>query len=178
MMSDHKIQEEVHRRVKHLRRNHDVDAWEKFRTWIERDPELICKNINTRWMVSILDTYADYGTDIERACAMIAVSFTNSVKLSSTLWRHAKPKITKQPQDLWNGMRTFSSGENGDMVRNLFRRNAAIMDCAPTIKYIFGMILQRMFSNKITILGALAPLCENPVRQDVLSPFGLGRPKQ
>ena len=71
--------------IQNLRRNIDVENnWRKLHEIIETNINDICKTLNTRWLISICDTYIDYGSEIESRNAMIIVLIANMEKLAQT----------------------------------------------------------------------------------------------
>ena len=72
-------------RLKHhiirLRRGRGED-WPFFRQAIEQHRDCILEHLNSRWLISIVDTWADYGNPIERRNAMCLSPICNWEKLA------------------------------------------------------------------------------------------------
>jgi len=125
-------------------------------------------SFSTRWLVSIADTFADYGTGSERANAMIIVVLTNVTKLAETERLILKDKeVDFQRQmkfatpgtQLWDGMTSYAL-KQGDMPKNMWTRVRALMSETPTLSFIFETVLSRMATND-TLIGRLAALNPN-----------------
>jgi hypothetical protein len=68
-----------------LRRQIDVEEnWSQFQLLLAKYKGYIIAEMNLRWLLSICDTYADYGTPVERCAALIVVTCINTLKLAET----------------------------------------------------------------------------------------------
>ncbi len=157
-----------------LRRQKETDTvWPRFNGLVNDKIDQICSNFDTRWLVSIADTYADYGTPIEQRNAMFVSIVVNFEKLWATnllmydiqlnqnkLNRLKKNRIIP----LWDGMYSFNIN-HGDMVNNLFLRIRRLIKDTPVIEKIFETVLDRILKND-TILTNINTyhqrLLENP----------------
>jgi len=142
---------QVARMIVYLRRNLKPDeSWKMLRDLLENNLDLCLKNFNTRWLISICDTYADYGTPQERANAMLISTVVNMVKLIETIRLVGKnpeldwQKVGRQKsRRLWNGVTTFNI-VRGDMTRNLFSRINACFTETPVLEEIWFAVYKRL----------------------------------
>ncbi len=116
--------------------------------------EVLLDHLNTRWLVSICDTYADHGTREERLAAISLTVLVNVVKLAETERlltgddRESTPEereafLSGFPHPLWDGVTSYLV-ESGDMPRNLFNRLRDTLVEAPPFDAIGETILQRL----------------------------------
>lgn len=105
---------------KNIQRARDLWAYET---------DFLCRNLDSRWLVSACDTIMDYWPeDTERALAATGALFTNTLKLYETeRWVTGQADATQQYEmvngrvSLHDGLSAFVIG-HGDMVVNLHRR--------------------------------------------------------
>jgi hypothetical protein len=139
-----------------LRRGKNTQSnWNKFKNLVESNIDEICQTFSTRWLVSICDTYVDYGNEIERRNALFISLITNMEKLFLTrvmmydlVLNPNKVEALKKKKTypLWDGMTSFNI-IRGDMTINLFRRIRSILKVTPTLGKIFEMTLNRITIN-------------------------------
>jgi hypothetical protein len=144
---------EVIRRIVLLRRQIDVDEnWKELKQLLEKYEDVLIAEMNTRWLLSICDSYADFGTDVERSGAMLIVAFVNAIKLADTerlmlLSAQIDPgKIatqTKEPQPLYDGLTVYVV-KTGDMPANMFARIDKTLRATPMLQRIWSTIFQRL----------------------------------
>ncbi len=143
------------------RKNNLPTSFELFDKLVKENIERICYTWNTRWLVSICDTYADYGTPIEQSNALIISTLVNMEKLASTYLytqdcsvneQHLKT-VMEDVAELWDGVYTYNV-IRGDMTNNLFSRMEKVMEDTPILKHILDTIKQRLEVND-TILSRL-----------------------
>lgn len=102
-----------------------------FRLWQE-EADYLVKHLNTRWLVSAADTFADFSEDpVEQAYALATAGLVNAVKLTETeRWLRAidEPLPSVEGLDmgtkrvaLWDGTSAFAVGTD-DSLRNLHWR--------------------------------------------------------
>lgn len=130
-----------------------------FALW-EREPEFLARHLSSRWLISACDTFADYGSDIQRAIAMHAVVFVNMSKLFETErlacrdpniredeFRTIETKYArKESVELWDGVTAYSP-YNGDMPRNMLRRLLSIASKDRACGLIVRSVLMRALEN-------------------------------
>jgi len=153
--------EELISLIKNLRQGRNTEKNRiEFKRIIQKNIKKICKNLNTRWLISICDTYVDYGNPIEARNALIITVFTNMEKLGQTYFHMFDLKINNEkikklrdepPFELWDGMTSFHL-KKGDLTSNMFRRIDWCLKETPELHLIFKTVLTRIKKND-TILG-------------------------
>ena len=137
--------------------------------WAE-EAEFLTKHLNTRWLISACDTFADFGSPAQKAAAMMLVLLVNTVKLAETerltladcdsmpekLQAIVETHRSRAHIELWDGMPCYSPFE-GDMPRNMFRRMMLLVDKDPALGQIARMLMRRAITSD-TLLGRLARL--------------------
>lgn len=132
------------------RRGYEMEeSWPAFKNNVEKNIERIVENWNSRWMLSIVDTYADYGTQLEQATSTLISAFFNNMRMMDSylmlldkkefndeLWHNIKQ------EPLWDGFLTFNL-RYGDTMINLYKRMQRTIDRTPLLKSIFEELLQR-----------------------------------
>ena len=116
-----------------IRREVDLDANldHFFRLWLE-EADYLVENLNTRWLVSAADTFADFSEDpVEQAYALAIAGLVNAVKLAETeRWLRAIDEPLPSADDLdmgtqrvplWDGTSAFAVGTD-DTLRNFHWR--------------------------------------------------------
>ncbi|MCR4265861.1 polysaccharide pyruvyl transferase family protein [Nitratireductor sp. ZSWI3] len=107
----------------------------RFRDLWDREGAFLCERLDSRWLVSACDTIIDHGRDTgERALAMSATLFTNTVKLYETeRWATAAAadaapyREISERVPLHDGLSAFAIGR-GDMIKNLEHRLLSFAD--------------------------------------------------
>jgi hypothetical protein len=134
------------------------------------EPEFLTAHLNSRWLISACDTFADYGSDAQKAAAMILVVLVNAVKLAETE-RLSLRDTTSLPDkfnaiagshrakthiELWDGMTAYAPF-SGDMPRNMLRRIATLTDKDAALAAIARTLIRHAVAAD-TLLGRLARL--------------------
>ncbi len=152
--------------IVHIRRKIDLElSLVKFFFLLDTELDFFCCELDSRWLVAIADTLADYGNEFELTAAMIPVLLINLTKLAETerqFITDASPDLQKQraimgnqlPLPLWDGISSYWLN-CGDMPRNLFRRCRTALSAAPISLKIFNTLLERLQSNP-NLLSRLA----------------------
>jgi len=150
--------------IEKLRKEFDLkENWPEFRNVVEKNIDQICEELDTRWLVSICDTYVDFGDSNEKRNAMFIVLIANLEKLWATnllmydvkLNSHKLHKLKENKViPLWDGMYSFNIN-HGDMTNNLYRRLNNLMEGTPVLNKIFLTVLKRLTEND-TILANLS----------------------
>ena len=156
-------QKQIESRIAALRiKDPDPSLWDGFTEYIESNIQDVCKTLDTRWLVSVCDTYADHGDEITRRNAMLVVQLVNFEKLWATYL--LQYDLAENPEKLamlkknkviplWDGMYSFNIN-HGDMTNNLFNRQAELMKATPVIEAIYREVLKRIEANG-TVLSNL-----------------------
>ena len=133
------------------RRSRDEEAWQELRALIEADVDAFCAGSDTRWLVSVCDTYADFGEPLEQAAAMLIVLLVNWEKMawSLRLVCEAGPPRPAEPDDcqapLWDGVSSLHLRSRGcDMPENMFRRLRHALIPVPVLARIFQEVAGRL----------------------------------
>lgn len=141
------------------RRNNPEQHWPVFKNLIESNLEQICSELDTRWLVSVADTYADYGTPVEKRNALYISMIANFEKLWATNLLMYDLKLNKvrleklknnETIPLWDGMYSFNINR-GDMTRNLFGRLFDFQKETPVLEKVLETVLERMQNNDTTL---------------------------
>jgi hypothetical protein len=134
------------------------------------ESEFLTAHLNSRWLISACDTFADYGTDAQKAAAMILVVLINAVKLAETERLSLRDAASlpekfdaiteshraKSHIELWDGMTAYAPF-SGDMPRNMLRRIALLTEKDAALAAIAKTLIRRAVAAD-TLLGRLARL--------------------
>lgn len=113
--------------------------------------EFLCRHLDSRWLVAALDTFADYGTPVQRGIAAMQTALLNTLKLAETehLLLGGRPGVDalvgldQGPMvELWDGMESFNVAR-GDMLRNLLERLGRVSAQDPGLDGIFRTLMLR-----------------------------------
>ncbi|MEM9387801.1 MAG: hypothetical protein AAGA68_22295 [Pseudomonadota bacterium] len=129
--------------VVHLRRGVDLDATRGALFALTLHPEtgdFLARELSLRWLVSVLDSYADHAPLGHAAGALGLSVLVNAVKLAETERlivgdpAHDESRraqlAARFPTPLFGGVNAFRL-ESGDMVRNLFERLETVLQDEP-----------------------------------------------
>ena len=129
------------------RREIDTEANTKlFKDTVEKNLDTVL-TMNTRWLISVCDTYADCGNETERSNATMVSLMFNQIKLFDTYLSlvvdhridgNKIPNYRTKPQ--WGGMWGFNINQ-GDMVENLMNRVNTNLSSTPVIHKIWLRIM-------------------------------------
>lgn len=92
-----------------LRRNDDPHIFELFKDAVEH---IDMSQLNSRWLISIADTYIDHGNEIEKLTALLISGIMTWEKMA-----HSNGKF----EQLWDGLQTVHR-RKGDAHINLAKR--------------------------------------------------------
>jgi hypothetical protein len=140
-----------------------------FKLWRD-EPEFLAKHLDSRWLISACDTFADYGTPAQQAAAMPLILLVNLTKLAETERRWladtdgvpekieaiAETHKRRMHIELWDGLTAYAPF-GGDMPRNMFRRMLRIAGEDAGLATIARELIRRAVEND-TLLGRLAKL--------------------
>jgi hypothetical protein len=126
------------------------DKYELLVELFDRDDFI--SSLDTRWLVSVLDTIADHDKDsLRRSNAMMVVVFVNTIKFMWTaeLMLDTNGKGELGRHCLWDGMKSLSfDSEKGNASRNMFRRMNERLENTPFIQEVFQDIVRRIKTNQ------------------------------
>ena len=155
---------DILRAIVSCRVNHH-DKLEQFgilRNAVKNNIDDIVEKWNSRWILSIIDTYADLGTDIEKSNATLISHIFNSIRMMESyleLCHH--PKMDEQYfQDikqlpLWDGFLTFNL-RYGNTMENCFSRVEQAVKATPILETLYTELLKRTLTNS----NIFATLCD------------------
>lgn len=156
MTNENKILDQVKPLIVKLRKEVDISNNRlELRNVVEKNIDRICEELDTRWLVSICDTYADFGDPIEKRNAMLIVQVANFEKLWATNLLMYDVKLNPKKLDklkknkvipLWDGMYSFNVN-HGDITNNLFRRLNNLMEETSVLNKIYLTVLKRIKDN-------------------------------
>ena len=132
------------------RRNIEPDATGKlFKETVENNLDTVL-TMNSRWLVSVCDTYADCGDELESSNATMVSLMFNQIKLCGTVLdlvmdsRINGNKLNNyNTKPLWDGMWGFNVLK-GDMVENLIQRMDKNLSATPTIHKIWLRLMDNV----------------------------------
>jgi hypothetical protein len=158
-----------------LRRGIDPSTnWERLQGIWETEPDFLCTNLNSRWLISALDTFADYGDPVMQARALIQVAFFNTLRIAQTeriLLAEQPPSgnlpVQNEMHELWDGIETYNF-RRGDVVWNMVARIRRALEPDPILSKIFETLLERAL-RRDTLIGRVARASEHP-RREVIKP--------
>lgn len=143
-----------------IRRGIDVpENWTTFSSLWEQESQYLCANLNSRWLVSALDTYADHGSHLRTARALIQIAFFNSVRLAETERALSdaaggRAKLAEMDRidrvELWDGVCAYNL-RHGDMVWNMLARIRRCLAPDPVLSAIFETLLARALQHDTLI---------------------------
>jgi len=145
--------EELKQLISSLRKGRNTEVyWPSFQQLVKDNLELFCAELDTRWLISVCDTYADFSDGITRRNALLVVQVVNFEKLWATnllMYDVAenKNKLAELKRNkvipLWDGMYSFNIN-HGDMTWNLFSRMEKLLIETPVIHTIYLTIIERL----------------------------------
>lgn len=158
------LKERLWKLIVKLRRGVDTEAaWAQFRRCLHDNGEELLASLNTRELISVCDTFADFGDSVESRNAMLVSVMVTMEKVSQSylLWRLGYSRRTfdicrcASPRrvPLWDGMDSFDL-QIGDVTNNMFCRLEKLLTETPCIHRIFREVLARMRTHE-TVLGSL-----------------------
>ena len=131
-----------------------IDSAESLETFFllwRREANFLSQHLNSRWLISALDSFADYGDAAQRPLAMMQVAFFNVIKLAetehlllgSTPDRDSLKRVERaDPQPLWDGMESYNVYK-GDMLRNMLERMRREAKADRALAVILEALLER-----------------------------------
>ncbi len=152
-----------------IRREMDLEAdvAEFLRLW-RFEHAFLAEHLDSRWLVSACDTFADHGTDFQRAAAVALVALINTTRLCETerilsVDASCDPRKFERMKvehrdgrllELWDGVSAYAP-HKGDTPRNFFRRLLAVIGMDPALDAIGRTLLSRALAQD-TLLGRLS----------------------
>ncbi|MDF3057469.1 MAG: hypothetical protein K0R17_1684 [Rariglobus sp.] len=123
-------------------------SWSRFTRLLADYEGVLYAHLNSRWLVSICDTYGDHGDEKERLAGVGLSAFVNVLKLSESERIHMVEPALKAgglmpPRPLWDGMMSYNMA-GGDMPRNLFERMGNSLRSVPHLHRLWLEIFARL----------------------------------
>ncbi|PLX82831.1 MAG: hypothetical protein C0617_13245 [Desulfuromonas sp.] len=142
-----------------LRNSVAVDQnWPAFRKLIENNLEDIVSTFSIRWLVSVCDTYADYGSGEQKRNALLISMFVNMLRMADTAFFVSsgidEENLEKTNDRLvmqYDGVATFAINRQ-DVFLNLSKRTMRATKNDPVFGKIWKEIISRIhnYDNAIT----------------------------
>lgn len=141
---------EVIAAIIHIRRNNmRYNNYHAFDRYCNEYTEVLSEHLDTRWMVSVFDTYADMGESPRRELALMLSVFVNMNKVLDTVM--GDNKIQKPAYGpLYDGLTTYTV-QTGDMIKNLVKRIDRSVQSDPVLSLFWATIKERMRQNDSTL---------------------------
>ena len=142
---------ELVRQIIYLRRGIDTskNTVRFFELW-ETYHETLLKELDTRWLLSVVDTAIDVGDDQESAVAMNISQCINQCNIHTSLLVNAVDgrldgnKLQREMKmPTWDGMITVDV-PNGDMIHNLMNRMDKVIATEPWLNDIWQELKNRL----------------------------------
>ena len=142
---------ELVKQIIYLRRGIDTEAnTERFFDLWETYHETLLKELDTRWLLSVVDTAIDVGDDQESAVAMNISQCINQCNIHTSLLVNAvdgRLDVNKLQREMkmptWDGMITVDV-PNGDMIHNLMNRMDKVIATEPWLNDIWQELKNRL----------------------------------
>lgn len=146
-----------------LRRGCNSNDWKNFKNIFENDYEYYTSILPDRWIISVLDTYADNDEHIISRNAMIA---SNQVTMER--WFHTYHNIFQsiKREDIIIKNRRFYGEmitlnlKDDDAVKIYFNRILKVLNETPIILNIYKTLIKNLYFNKKSFLNILCDNCE------------------
>jgi hypothetical protein len=142
---------ELVKQIIYLRRGIDTEAnTERFFDLWETYHETLLKELDARWLLSVVDTAIDVGDDQESAVAMNISQCINQCNIHTSLLINCvdgRLDVNKLQREMkmptWDGMIT-ADVPNGDMIHNLMNRMDKVIATEPWLNDIWQELKNRL----------------------------------
>lgn len=136
----------------------------------------MCDCLSTRWIVAIMDTYAEFGSIMYARNAMLLSLFINQEKMGLTLRRRLFQRLPKSKKAevkgvLWDGVTAMTDTKMAEVHLQMFGRLGYLLEDTPSIRYAFWIVLQRMVTRPNTTIPLLNTVSERHLIEDTLQSF-------
>jgi hypothetical protein len=143
--------------IRNLRRGDNLEESKReFFAEMENNISYWCSKLTLRWLVSLVDTYADHGTPAEQPRAMMVSIYFNMVKIADTSRLLTSPNRNLLPRllddvvfmyDEVNSLKITSD----DMPNILFWRINNQLKTSPVLLALFEAIKLKLAANSQTM---------------------------
>ena len=184
-----------------LRRKDRVEgSWAQFHQLVLKNTGSLVASLNSRWLLSIVETFGDYGTGNERQAALLVSLMLNMEKTYRTLdkvycrTRTPVPRVDglkisamdpevasgeKSLEELWDGIIIAAGNDNEDYLINIYRRIGREISSAPAISQICATLLERMFAEPESSLNLIDQfILRYSIRNELISSIKFGSYRQ
>lgn len=130
-----------------LRRRYNLNEWNMFRQFTDTNITFITENFSLRWLLSVVDTYADCGNDIEKSNAMLIDSFFTFEKLRAGEkglydFVERQKKIMCMPVFDGASLNSVNMEQGDDTLVNYFHRIFNVLETTPTLLTIYKTYME------------------------------------
>ena len=149
-------------------RRNTVDNWSTFKKQVHLNKKEIISEFSCRWLISICDTYADYGNPVQSRNAFIISMFVNMIRVADTYrftmtGEHDADKLNlmKSKQiELYDGLMSLHI-DRQDTCLNLSKRSLRLLKVTPLLFEIYIEIVNRLKTER-TLIADFASLSSRP----------------
>ena len=139
--------------IVHLRREEDVDLHKKEFFELLDNIDSFIDQLSSRWLVSVTDTVADYGSPIERANAILISSVFVITTLGDSYIDIVNDNTIDESKvapfkyyELWDGFIAVNM-QCADTATNLFRRVRKSLQETPSLLKIWDTLVERLLDD-------------------------------
>ena len=157
------LQPQVQALTLYLRRGvHTDSTFRCLRQLVEGNLDLVLEQLNSRWLISICDSYVDHGDPVAARNAALISAFLTWERLAATHARWADPTrntnavtepVPERNVPLWDGLVTVHL-MRGDTTCNLLARYTRLLAATPHLLRIWRELLERIRRHD-SVLAAL-----------------------
>lgn len=139
--------------IAELRNRRDPEVnWRAFRALIEDNRAVILETFDSRWLISVCDTYADYAEPVCSRNALLISQLIGLVRVSDSLFedRDIREERAQQIKSGWpptyDGLNALHL-DRQDTLLNLAKRLTRALQTDPLMHAIYLELLRRMKAN-------------------------------
>tara|TARA_R110000803_G_C11989495_1_gene321983 strand:- start:38800 stop:41313 length:2514 start_codon:yes stop_codon:yes gene_type:complete len=158
--------------VVRLRRKIKVEeTWAQFHLDVTTHTEYIVEQSNSRWLVSILNTFADFASPEEARTAMLIVAMFEQERY----WSTVQNPEAKRP--MWDGLSRLATNGKADGHKNFYRRVGKIVREDPTQAAMFDRLMLKAADEEDFLLNQLERISNREIKSESLKSAGVEAPK-
>lgn len=175
--ADAELLQRIERSIRELRNHRDVDLhWPWLHELLETRTADCLRVCNSRWLVSICDTYADFGNEIESRNALLISGFVNTLRIAETcrfICSAQSAESIARTRDrivpLYDGISSFAI-DRQDALLNLSKRYERLLRPTPSLQAIRAEIKARCRTHD-SVIREFMEMSELPERDLPDRPF-------
>ena len=145
------LRDELVSLIRDIRNSRNLEAnLERFFGLINAREQEVIAILSIRWLVSVCDTFADHGKELERPNAMLISMFINMLRMAETISFISGPFESERVDEAresriecFDGVTTFNI-DRQDVYLNLCKRMANVMPSTPFLWTVWNEILRRI----------------------------------